>query len=56
MESCDWIGENAIIFFGLIVDKNIIVGPGFVVTKSIMAGDVAVGNFALVVKKIYNEI
>lgn len=48
-----WIGANCVITAGVILGKHVIIGGGSVVTKSIPAYSVAVGNPAKVVKK-YN--
>ena len=47
-----WIGANAIILPGVTVGENSVVGAGSVVSRSIPAGVVAVGNPAKVIKRI----
>lgn len=47
-----WIGAKAIILPGVTVGENSVIGAGSVVTKSIPSGVVAVGNPAVVKRKI----
>jgi carbonic anhydrase/acetyltransferase-like protein (isoleucine patch superfamily) len=47
-----WIGANSIILPGVTVGENAVIGAGAIVTKSIPAYSVAVGNPARVIKKI----
>lgn len=47
-----WIGANSIILPGVIIGENSVIGAGSIVTKSIPAGVVAVGNPAIVKKRI----
>ncbi len=53
VEDDAWIGANAVIVPGVTIGKHAIVGAGSVVTKSVPAYSVAVGNPAKIVKK-YN--
>lgn len=46
-----WIGEKVIILPGVSIGDNAVIGAGSVVTKSIPADSIAVGNPARVVKK-----
>jgi acetyltransferase-like isoleucine patch superfamily enzyme len=50
-----WIGANSVITAGVTLGKHSVVGAGSVVTKSIPAYSVAVGNPAKVIKK-YNSV
>ena len=47
-----WIGANVILLPGITIGENTVIGAGSVVTKSIPANVVAVGNPAKVVKSI----
>ena len=47
-----WIGANAIILPGVTVGENSVIGAGSVVTKSIPGGVLAVGNPAVVKRKL----
>ena len=47
-----WIGGGAILLPGVTVGKNTVVGAGSVVTRSIPANCVAVGNPCRVIKKL----
>lgn len=47
-----WIGANAIILPGVTIGENSVIGAGAIVTKSIPAGVVAVGNPAKIIKAI----
>ncbi len=46
-----WIGGNSIILPGVTLEEGVIIGAGSIVTKSIPAYSVAVGNPAKVIKK-----
>ena len=46
-----WIGEKAIIMPGVSIGDNAVIGAGSVVTKSVPADSIAVGNPARVIKK-----
>jgi acetyltransferase-like isoleucine patch superfamily enzyme len=48
-----WIGANCTILPGVVVGENSVIGAGSIVTKSIPAGVVAVGNPAKIVKSIF---
>lgn len=48
-----WIGEKVVVLPGVAIGDNTIIGAGSIVTKSIPANVIAVGNPARVVKK-YN--
>lgn len=50
-----WIGANAIILPGVIIGENSVVGAGAVVTKSVPARCVVVGNPARVIKHLEQE-
>ena len=50
-----WIGANAIILPGVEIGQGAVVGAGSVVTKSVPAGCVAVGNPARVVRNRFDE-
>lgn len=57
LKSGCWIGANVIILPGVTVGENSVIGAGSVVSRSIPAGVVAVGNPAKVIKRIRtNEI
>jgi acetyltransferase-like isoleucine patch superfamily enzyme len=47
-----WIGANAIILPGVEIGENTVVGAGTIVTRSLPAGVVAVGNPAKVIREI----
>lgn len=47
-----WIGANVIILPGVSIGENTVVGAGAIVTKSLPAGVVAVGNPAKVIREI----
>lgn len=47
-----WIGANSIILPGVTIGENAVIGAGSIVTKSVPAKVVAVGNPARVIKKI----
>ena len=51
-----WIGEGVIILLGVKIGRNLIVGAGSVVTKSIPSGVMAAGNPCIVKKIIDKEI
>lgn len=51
IENDVWIGEKVIILPGVTIGKRSIIGAGSVVTKSIPAYSIAVGNPAKVIKK-----
>lgn len=50
-----WIGGGSIILPGVIIGQNSVIGAGSVVTHSIPANCVAVGNPCRVIKQINNE-
>lgn len=50
-----WIGANAIILPGVTIGENSVIGAGSIVTKTIPAGVVAVGNPAKIISKIGDE-
>lgn len=50
-----WIGGGAIILPGITIGENSVIGAGSVVTHSIPANSVAVGNPCRVIKHIENE-
>jgi acetyltransferase-like isoleucine patch superfamily enzyme len=50
-----WIGGGVIILPGVTIGKNSVIGAGSVVTKSIPANSVAVGNPCKVIRKIDND-
>lgn len=52
IEDGAWIGGGAIILPGVTIGKNSVIGAGSVVTRSIPANCVAVGNPCRVIKKI----
>lgn len=47
-----WLGLNVIVFKGVTIGRNSIIGAGSIVTKSIPAGVLAVGQPAKVIKKL----
>lgn len=47
-----WIGANVVVLPGVTIGDNAVVGAGAVVTKSIPANTIAVGNPARVLRKI----
>ncbi len=47
-----WIGANVVILPGVTIGDNAVIGAGAVVTKSIPANTIAVGNPAKVIRKI----
>lgn len=51
-----WLGENVIVLPGVTLGDNCIIGAGSVVTKSIPANSIAVGNPCLVVKMWNGEV
>lgn len=51
-----WIGGGAILLPGVTIGRNSVIGAGSVVTRSIPANCVAVGNPCRVIKQIDNEI
>ena len=51
-----WIGGGAVILPGVTVGRNSVIGAGSVVTRSIPADCVAVGNPCRVIKRIDNTI
>ena len=50
-----WIGGGAIILPGVTIGRNAVVGAGAVVTRSVPANTVVVGNPARVIKEINQE-
>lgn len=48
-----WIGGGAIILSGVTIGENSVIGAGSVVTRSIPANSVAVGNPCRVIKQIF---
>lgn len=50
-----WIGGEAILLPGVTIGRNSVIGAGSVVTRSIPADCVAVGNPCRVIKRIDNE-
>lgn len=50
-EGC-WIGANSIILGGVTIGKNAVIGAGSVVTRSVPAYCVAVGNPAKIIKRL----
>ena len=55
IENGVWIGGGAVILPGVTVGRNSVIGAGSVVTKSIPANSIAVGNPCRVIKSIDNE-
>ncbi len=55
IENGVWIGGGAIILPGVTIGENSVIGAGSVVTRSIPANCVAVGNPCRVIKHIDNE-
>ena len=49
---CAWIGGGAIILPGVTIGENAVIGAGSVVTRSIPANCVAVGNPCRVIRKL----
>lgn len=47
-----WIGANVVILPGVTIGKNSVVGAGSIVTKSVPANSIAVGNPAKVIKTL----
>ena len=52
IEDSVWIGGGAILLPGVTIGKNSVIGAGSVVTRSIPANRVAVGNPCRVIKQI----
>lgn len=50
-----WLGAGVIINLGVSIGEDTIVGSGSVVTKSLPAGVIAVGNPARVLRKLTEE-
>ncbi|WP_276091107.1 acyltransferase [Pedobacter sp. JY14-1] len=50
-----WVGANAIILPGVTIGENSVVGAGAIVTKSLPAHVVAVGNPAKIIKTLNND-
>ena len=50
-----WIGGGAILLPGVIIGRNSVIGAGSVVTRSIPANCVAVGNPCRVIKQIESD-
>ncbi|RKD86403.1 sugar O-acetyltransferase [Mangrovibacterium diazotrophicum] len=55
IENNVWIGGGVIILPGVTIGENSVIGAGSVVTKSIPANSVAVGNPCKVIRKIDNN-
>jgi acetyltransferase-like isoleucine patch superfamily enzyme len=55
LEKGCWIGANVIILPGVKIGKNSVIGAGSIVTRTIPAGVVAVGNPAKIISKIGGE-
>lgn len=55
IQDCVWIGGGAVILPGVTIGKNSVIGAGSVVTRSIPANCVAVGNPCRVIRKFENE-
>ena len=55
IENGVWIGGGAIILPGVTIGENSVIGAGSIVTRSIPANCVAVGNPCRVIKHIDNE-
>lgn len=51
-----WIGAGTIILQGVDIGENSVIGAGSVVTKSVPARSVAVGNPANVIKKLEKKV
>jgi acetyltransferase-like isoleucine patch superfamily enzyme len=52
LENNVWLGEQVIVIKGVTIGENSVIGAGSVVTKSIPANSIAVGNPARVIKSI----
>ena len=52
LEENVWIGDSAIVCKGVTIGKNSIIGAGAVVTRDVSSNCIAVGNPAVVVKKL----
>ena len=55
IENGVWIGGGAILLPGVIIGRNSVIGAGSVVTRSIPANCVAVGNPCRVIKQIESD-
>lgn len=49
-----WIGGNSTVLMNVTIGDNCVIGAGSVVTKSIPANSIAVGNPCKVIKQIDN--
>ena len=55
IENGAWIGGGAIILPGMTIGENTVIGAGSVVTRSIPANCVAVGNPCRIIKRLDNQ-
>lgn len=56
IEDYAWIASGAIILPGVHIGRGAVVGAGAVVSKSVMAGNIVVGNPARPTSKLRNEV
>jgi len=47
-----WLGANVVVLPGVVIGENSIIGAGSIVTKDIASNVIAVGNPAVVIKKL----